>query len=673
MRNSIFTDIQHTWDIIGFDEGICMPSLSEGRFLYGQDNPFISIMAVEFAFEDCGRHVYYAPFIDKTVITDDRCDYWKSKRLFKSEINLLEYSRTGTYEFCFLYAMVIGTSLVYRKIRIRLYCTKTGENEYRCGIDQMKEECRYVFGPNGLVIEKPDKTYAFSKTINLPKDEPYDSLEGANRATITKLYKAFIRNVDIKHKDGIQKLVRSNFSRLDYNVFILLYGKTESEDTLDEPVPDIIQSDLSSRMQFDNTSIRLNKHLTLVMSCRVEKHCIVESTRIYFDETDVFFFVFNPVTGAWSKRDPFSEVMSDRDIQMEKIDADLLNGTCMEKSAKLVSELRRPNDRWIQLKYLFAVNWFLCAEQALKINGSLFDRVVANIYEGRITDRRRSVSKVLGITGPQIKFLENISIPDELDLFAKCVNSKTFKESFPDIQKRIFAVSLYLNRGSQRASSALSECGICMCAPTINALERTDPKKRDWLIDEYCDYIHMRSRYLSNLEGIDEDAPLYQELTEIGELPLNMKPSRIKDYHDRVLKAVWLIQSADKIVNYTAKIEKRKEKESGKREYTDGVYSIRMPKDAEEIITEGRKLSHCVGTAGYIEAMAAEKCTILFLRDNARPDEPLITVEVRDGAIRQCYGYRDSINSNEEIRDFIKEYAKAQDLQITAKIYSEGR
>ena len=649
-----------------------MPSISDGRYLYGQDNPFISTMAVEFAFEDSGGHVYYAPFIDKSVITDESCDYWKLKKLFKYEINLLEYSRTGTYEFYFLYAMVIGTSLVYRKIWIRLSCAETGENEYRCSIDKIKEVCRYVFGPNGLVIEKPDKAYAASKTINLPQDEPYDPLEGADRTTITKLYKAFIRNVDIKHKDGVQKLVRFNSSRLDYVAFKLLYERVESEDTSDESVPDVIQSDLSSRMQFDNTSIRLNRHLTLVMSCRVEKHCLVESTRIYFDETEVFFFVFNPVTGAWSKRDTFSEVMSDRDIQMEKIDADLLNGTCMEKSAKLVSELRKPNDRWIQLKYLFAVNWFLCAEQALKINEHLFGRVVENFYEGRITDRKRPISKVLGITGPQIKFLENISIPDELDRFAKCVNSKTFMESFPDIKKRIFAVSLYLNRGSLRASSALSECGICMCAPTINALERTDPEKRDWLIDEYCDYIHMRSRYLSYLEGIDEDAPLYKELTEIGEMPLNMKPSRIKDYHDRVLKAVWLIQSADKIVNYTAKIEKRKKKESRKREYTDGVYSIIMPKDAEEIIAEGRKLNHCVGTAGYIEAMAAGKCTILFLRDNAMIDEPLITMEVRDCAIRQCYGYRDRINTNEEIRDFIMEYAKAQDLKITAKIYSEG-
>lgn len=94
------------------------------------------------------------------------------------------------------------------------------------------------------------------------------------------------------------------------------------------------------------------------------------------------------------------------------------------------------------------------------------------------------------------------------------------------------------------------------------------------------------------------------------------------------------------------------------------------PRNAYEIIDEGRGLDHCVGRAGYIESMAANMCTILFLRDNENLSAPLITIEEKQGSIKQCYGYRDSINHNIQIRDFIIEYAKRRELSIDAEIYS---
>lgn len=117
-------------------------------------------------------------------------------------------------------------------------------------------------------------------------------------------------------------------------------------------------------------------------------------------------------------------------------------------------------------------------------------------------------------------------------------------------------------------------------------------------------------------------------------------------------------------VNYSAVIERRKKQEAHKKEYSNGTYSVIMPKNADEIVEEGRYLRHCVGTAGYIEAMAANRCTILFLRDNKKINTPLITIEERDGAIRQCYGARDTYNTNEQIRDFIMEYASLHDLKV---------
>ena len=103
----------------------------------------------------------------------------------------------------------------------------------------------------------------------------------------------------------------------------------------------------------------------------------------------------------------------------------------------------------------------------------------------------------------------------------------------------------------------------------------------------------------------------------------------------------------------------------------EGIQHLLMPEDAADIIREGRELKDCVGSAGYIEAMANNKCRILFLRKNTALSKALITTEERNSNIRQCYGYRDSYNRNEKIRDFITEYAKKRGLGITAEIYKQ--
>ncbi len=188
---------------------------------------------------------------------------------------------------------------------------------------------------------------------------------------------------------------------------------------------------------------------------------------------------------------------------------------------------------------------------------------------------------------------------------------------------------------------------------------------------EYRDYLRMRKDYRRYVEHMRADDPLKKEITEFGEAPINIKPSKISDYHHKIGRIVEIMECSDTIVEYSAAIEERYKKEAKTREYTNGKYSILMPKNAYEIVDEGRKLDHCVGRAGYIELMAANMSTILFLRDNEKLSAPLITIEENDGSIKQCYGYGDSINHNTLIRDFIIEYANRRGLSIDAEICSQ--
>ena len=71
-------------------------------------------------------------------------------------------------------------------------------------------------------------------------------------------------------------------------------------------------------------------------------------------------------------------------------------------------------------------------------------------------------------------------------------------------------------------------------------------------------------------------------------------------------------------------------------EYTDGVYLIRLPKDGQEIVAEGKALHHCVGT--YVDRHMSGDTTILFMRSCKDPEKPLYTIEMHDADLRQVHG-----------------------------------
>ncbi len=179
----------------------------------------------------------------------------------------------------------------------------------------------------------------------------------------------------------------------------------------------------------------------------------------------------------------------------------------------------------------------------------------------------------------------------------------------------------------------------------------------------------MRKSYYEHAERIRTDIPLWREIEAYGEPPVNIKPSKIHDQHNKLGKIISIMTNKKTIEDYDAEIKKIKENEAEDIEYTNGKYSILLPDNANDIIREGRILHHCVGHGGYIQKMAHKKCRILFLRDILRLNEPLLTIEEYNGKIRQCYGLEDRINTDEEIKEFIEEFALERGWGIDATIY----
>lgn len=86
------------------------------------------------------------------------------------------------------------------------------------------------------------------------------------------------------------------------------------------------------------------------------------------------------------------------------------------------------------------------------------------------------------------------------------------------------------------------------------------------------------------------------------------------------------------------KFEKRVEQLRKKYNYESGKYLIRVAESAEEIIAEGKALSHCV--AGYADRHLNGSCTILFLRNREKPEKPFMTIEMNGKCMRQIHGYK---------------------------------
>lgn len=104
--------------------------------------------------------------------------------------------------------------------------------------------------------------------------------------------------------------------------------------------------------------------------------------------------------------------------------------------------------------------------------------------------------------------------------------------------------------------------------------------------------------------------------------------------------------------------------------YTGKDYAVIVPSRIEEIMDEGEKLHHCVGSSDrYWERIERKESYVMFLRRVSKPDAPYYTLEIEpDGTVRQKRTMYD--RQKEDIKDaekFLREWQKVISKRITAK------
>ncbi len=678
MEINLYKDIKPTWDILPFDEETEKIPTKSNSYSWN-NNPLDRDIAYFFRGKEFGRGIYFLP---KTGVIADT-----QREVYGNELTELLHGRvTGRYSAengerkCirpFVFASIIGESFVFRRFETIVSCKKMQTGKYIGKAIYGRETCRYVFSKSGLIIENRDRSRVFSKVEKIMEEKLYDTMKDVNWVYLSEMQWAFSRDVKIPHKSEIVKAlshVKKPHPPFSFDVFCEIFSKAVDNKGIAEDTPPKIVNELYGRGLRSNTAVRIDKDLVVITGVReceyLDYH---EETRTYFDTSRAYFFSKNALTGKWSSSDVRDHIANSTQVRYRVVDKDILDNTCMERVSEHSVIAGYPREKKINLGSLLSQVGFLSAEQAAKIDDRLFNVILECIYSGRLKHGEESLSELLGLTGAQIKFLKDIRLPRDLEDFGKCMKEDGFIDAFPDVKKRIFAVCFYLEGHDYWTDrDELSKEEVFEAAKTLNSLEKTDSSKREHLKREYRDYLRMRRNYKLYVRRMRDDDPLRQEIEEFGDPPVNLKPSKISDCHNKIGRIAEVISCSNQIEQYSAAIEERYKNEAKKREYTNGKYSILMPQNAFEIILEGRELEHCVGRAGYIGAMAVNHCTILFLRDNNKKDKPLITIEERDGEIKQCYGFKDSYNHNIEIRDFIQEYASIHKLTINATIYKEA-
>lgn len=108
---------------------------------------------------------------------------------------------------------------------------------------------------------------------------------------------------------------------------------------------------------------------------------------------------------------------------------------------------------------------------------------------------------------------------------------------------------------------------------------------------------------------------------------------------------------------YDAEVQQREADATKRYAFSHKGLFLRVPQSAAEIVVEGKKMHHCVGS--YVQKVADGKTTILFLRRASAPDEPFYTMEVIGNQMIQCRAKNNGAMTK-EVEDFVRAFKRSR-------------
>ena len=166
-------------------------------------------------------------------------------------------------------------------------------------------------------------------------------------------------------------------------------------------------------------------------------------------------------------------------------------------------------------------------------------------------------------------------------------------------------------------------------------------------------YIEQQITYNSYRDYLNACLKLELDMTQ----KKNLFPHAFNTWHDiRINEYTSKKVQIDKkeYQRFVEKFAKVAHKYLSLQTYSNDDYVIFIAQSPKELVTEGKKLHHCVGKMGYDQKFVKQESLIFFVRNIKKPKQPFYTVEysLKRKSILQCQGL-DHCSPNENVRDFV--------------------
>ena len=210
-----------------------------------------------------------------------------------------------------------------------------------------------------------------------------------------------------------------------------------------------------------------------------------------------------------------------------------------------------------------------------------------------------------------------------------------------NLEERAALSKAILNPSWEIVAKYIRICGsYTRISDVVNFMEKCNlPIKEglDYIIKQYSKY-----NYFSIWEALHEYEDYYRMAAALQydlQNPIVYFPKNLREAHDNANRNHQILleqRAAEKNRKILEEYKKIHIKYVRKYEFTDGEFSIIVPKNMEEIIREGKLQQHCVG--GYAERHRKGVLTICFLRLNTDIETPLYTIEMHGDRLQQVQG-----------------------------------
>ncbi|ENZ1636419.1 MULTISPECIES: PcfJ domain-containing protein [Listeria] len=208
----------------------------------------------------------------------------------------------------------------------------------------------------------------------------------------------------------------------------------------------------------------------------------------------------------------------------------------------------------------------------------------------------------------------------------RTINSKWLKENKPFFKNsdRGFMEFELARRIQKRRGKVVSGIEKYLDYRAINKIPEGVGIVRfqNWIIKNKVDF----SYYLDYLN-------LMRDLNIAIDSENIIMPKNLVIAHDNAVKLLYQMKHEVEEQQYKVRFEKIKDLEK-----TIDNYAFIVPKQASDLLTEGKALSHCVGGSNYIKQHIEGKTTIIFVRDKQDLEKSLYTLEYKNGQIYQLRG-----------------------------------